>query len=308
MLRLILLSLIGLLLMGCATAYELSPVPPGHPASTDAGEASVERSQTLVQAEPVDPQPARSEHWARQEDDRGGHEQMMHEDDEPTEPTTEPAHDGHADHEAAESRPHAAHDAEGPAEAEREPPDAFEDQLGEVLRAYFDAAGALAEDDFDAAKQAMEQTHARLNEVDADALDEAQRERWEQIREPLSQGIGPQARRAELLRRQIGVKGKQGPERLVVLRLLARGRAVAMDVVPPRVHEETIDQDGHGDLLVGFDRQSPAGGQPLGNQAVIALLSFLGPPSATPHLPPLEHHERPIGAAPFLLASQSRQF
>lgn len=191
MMRLILTGLSSLLLAGCATTYELSPVPPGHPASTRASEGPVERSQTLAQADPVDPQAARSEHWMERDEagEHGEHGQMMPGDHEASDAAPERAPTDHAAHDAAETRPHAADATERPEEAGGESPAAFETQVGELLRAYFNVAGALAEDDFDAARQAVEQAQAHLNEMDAEALDEAQRERWSQIRESLSQSI-----------------------------------------------------------------------------------------------------------------------
>lgn len=191
MMRLILMPLSSLLLVGCATTYELSPVPPGHPASTRASEAPVERSRTLAHADPVEPQVAQSEHWI-QRDEAGGHGehgQMMPGNHEASGPAPESAPNDHAAHDATETRPHAEHDMERPDEAEGESQAAFETQVGELLRTYFNVAGALAEDDFDAARQAMEQAQTQLNEANPEALDEAQRQRWAQLHEPLSQSI-----------------------------------------------------------------------------------------------------------------------
>lgn len=191
MMRLMLMSLSSLLLVGCAATYELSPVPPGHPASIRANEAPVEQSQTLAQADPVEPQAAESEHWMQRNGagGHGEHGQMMPGDHEASDVAPEPAPTDHAAHDAAETRPHAEHATERPEEAGGESPATFETQVGELLRAYFNVSGALAEDDFDAARQAMAQAQTQLNEMDAEALDEAQRERWSQIREPLSQSI-----------------------------------------------------------------------------------------------------------------------
>jgi hypothetical protein len=75
---------IGLLLMGCATNYELPTPPPAHPANLLSPEPVIERSQTLAPPEPVDPKPARSEHWARHEgEDEAVHEHGENEQDEP---------------------------------------------------------------------------------------------------------------------------------------------------------------------------------------------------------------------------------
>ena len=80
-------------------------------------------------------------------------------------------------------------DPREPVEAGHQAPAAFEGQVGELLRAYFDVARALAEDELEQAHEAMERTQARLGDVDAQLLDQTQRERWEQIRGPLSEGI-----------------------------------------------------------------------------------------------------------------------
>lgn len=76
-----------------------------------------------------------------------------------------------------------------PAEAAHAVPAAFEQQISELLRAYFDVAGALADDDFEQARAAMARAQARLADVDAEPLDETQHAQWAQIREPLSEGI-----------------------------------------------------------------------------------------------------------------------
>jgi hypothetical protein len=82
---------ISLLLMGCATNYELPTPPPAHPASPLAPEPGIERSRTLAQPEPVDPQPARSEHWAQHEaEGEAGHE---HAENEPDEANHDHGHD-----------------------------------------------------------------------------------------------------------------------------------------------------------------------------------------------------------------------
>ena len=85
--------------------------------------------------------------------------------------------------EAADPQPHT------PAEAAHAVPAAFEQQIGELLRAYYDVADALADDGFEQAHAAMARVQAQLASVDAAPLNETQRAQWIQIREPLSAGV-----------------------------------------------------------------------------------------------------------------------
>lgn len=159
---LILLSLGGLAASGCLTTYELSPVPPGHPASPSAPEATVERSATLAEADPVDPRPARSERWARPSEDAAPHEHD-HQHDTP-------------EHQAME--PDRPHEHPTPPAAEAPAADGFDGQLTLVLDAYFDTAEALAGDDLEAANRAMERLQGSLEGVEPELLDANQRETW----------------------------------------------------------------------------------------------------------------------------------
>ena len=61
-----------LLISGCRT-YEISAVPPGHPASTQAAPAPHHRSTTLDPTTPVDPQGKASDHFGHQPADDDAH-------------------------------------------------------------------------------------------------------------------------------------------------------------------------------------------------------------------------------------------
>ncbi len=61
-----------LLISGCRT-YEISAVPPGHPASIDAASAPHQRSTTLEPTTPVDPQGRASDQFGHQPADNHGH-------------------------------------------------------------------------------------------------------------------------------------------------------------------------------------------------------------------------------------------
>lgn len=81
-----------ILTAGCAAPYDFT-VPDGHPASADVQESAYEPSQTLVESEPVEKRPARSEHWDEEDDE---HEH----------------HDHHHDHEDNDDHHHDEHDHE----------------------------------------------------------------------------------------------------------------------------------------------------------------------------------------------------
>lgn len=69
-------SVTGLLLLSGCQTYEISPVPPGHPASTDAAPAPHQRSTTLDHTTPVDPQGKASDHFGnapKGQDPHAGH-------------------------------------------------------------------------------------------------------------------------------------------------------------------------------------------------------------------------------------------
>jgi hypothetical protein len=68
----------GALLVTACAAIELTPVPEEHPANPRARHATMTPSNTLSDPEPIDPRPARSEHWAGQPD---AHHEHMHKDD-----------------------------------------------------------------------------------------------------------------------------------------------------------------------------------------------------------------------------------
>lgn len=91
---LVTLSVAGLLLISGCRTYEISPIPPGHPASTDAAPAPHHRSTTLDSTTPVDPQGKASDRFG---DTRTGEDQ-------------EAGHAGHAGH--GEANPPAAHAAD----------------------------------------------------------------------------------------------------------------------------------------------------------------------------------------------------
>jgi hypothetical protein len=67
----------GALLLTACAAIELTPVPDGHPANPQARSAVLTPSVTLSDPEPIDPRPARSEHWAGQPN---AHDEHMHKD------------------------------------------------------------------------------------------------------------------------------------------------------------------------------------------------------------------------------------
>lgn len=70
------LSVAGLLLLSGCQTYEISAVPPGHPASIDAAPAPHQRSNTLEPTTPVDPQGKASDHFGnapKGEDPHAGH-------------------------------------------------------------------------------------------------------------------------------------------------------------------------------------------------------------------------------------------
>lgn len=169
MTRLTAISLGILLLAGCATTYELSPAPPGHPAYAEAPETSAEPSRTLADAEPIDPRPARSEHWAKRAEEHQAHD-----------------HHKHMRHEAQQPEVAPARNAEAPDDAVA---DDFDGQLAHVLRAYFRTVDALAADDFETAMEAMKRMQARLKQLDAGSLSMAERERWAQIHQPLEAAV-----------------------------------------------------------------------------------------------------------------------
>lgn len=70
------LSVAGLLLISGCQTYEISPVPPGHPASIDAAPAPHQRSTTLEPTTPVDPKGRASDHFGnapKGQDPHAGH-------------------------------------------------------------------------------------------------------------------------------------------------------------------------------------------------------------------------------------------
>lgn len=158
MTRLVAMSLASLLLaaVGCASTYEFSSPPPGHPANPNLEAPVHERSMTLTKADSVDPRPAKSYQWTRQEHRDADHHQHHMENEDPghkTEETQQPVSDN------------------------------FESQFAQILQAYFETAEALAADDFSTAMKKMELVQSRLKQVDPKLLAESKRGQWEQINE-----------------------------------------------------------------------------------------------------------------------------
>ncbi len=66
-------SVVGLLLISGCQTYEVSAVPPGHPASTEAAPAPHHRSTTLDPTTPIDPHGRASDHFGHQPAGDAGH-------------------------------------------------------------------------------------------------------------------------------------------------------------------------------------------------------------------------------------------
>lgn len=73
------LGCILILTAGCAATYDFT-VPDGHPAKGDVHEPAYEPSQTLVESDPVETRPARSEHWDEEENEHEHHHDENHHD------------------------------------------------------------------------------------------------------------------------------------------------------------------------------------------------------------------------------------
>ncbi len=182
MTRVVAMSLAGLLLaaMGCASTYEFSSPPPGHPANPNSEAPVHERSMTLAEADSVDPRPARSYQWTGQRRENTSHQQhLMHQMKEESAPVAKGA--DHRQHQESEKR------ARKTEETQQRAPDNFEGQFAQVLQAYFETAEALAADDFATATKKMELVQARLKQADPKLLAEAKRAQWKQIYEAASQ-------------------------------------------------------------------------------------------------------------------------
>ncbi len=85
----------GALMLTACAAMELTPVPEGHPANPQTRSAEMTPSKTLSDPEPIDPRPARSEHWAGQPN---AHPKHMHREDDMSRDGAEVDHeheDGH---------------------------------------------------------------------------------------------------------------------------------------------------------------------------------------------------------------------
>ena len=97
----------ALAITGCASPYEAVPVSSGHPAHADTAPAPMDRSQTLADVEPVQTEPARSQHWA-DEAEAHDHEHMMSDEHDPDieeHGNHEPEPDAH-EHDAHEHHQH----------------------------------------------------------------------------------------------------------------------------------------------------------------------------------------------------------
>ena len=182
MTRLVAMCLASLLLtaVGCASSYEFSSPPPGHPANPNLATPVHERSMTLAEADSIDPRPAKSYQWAALHRESSEYQQhQMHQAKEESIPMTQGA--DHHQHQASEKRERKAE------ETQQAAPDNFESQLAQILQAYFETAEALAADDFKTATEKMELVLSRLKQADPKLLEEAKRAQWKQIYEAVIQ-------------------------------------------------------------------------------------------------------------------------
>jgi hypothetical protein len=70
--------IVGLLIFSACATPRIMPFPEGHPADPGLREATVERSMTLADPDPVDTRPARSEHFDHNGHDPNGHDPKDH--------------------------------------------------------------------------------------------------------------------------------------------------------------------------------------------------------------------------------------
>jgi hypothetical protein len=84
---------LGLACTGCTAVVNDVHAPVNHPANHDAALAPHERSLTLAESDPVDPQPARSEFWAHPPHDVHEPHHEPHEPEEPEHPHHHHHHD-----------------------------------------------------------------------------------------------------------------------------------------------------------------------------------------------------------------------
>ena len=101
-------------------------------------------------------------------------------------------HDHHAPHdhhdEPTEPAPHVDHAV--PSEDPVDAPQPFQEELGTLWQAYVDLGSAMADDDFESARAAVERSAAAHAAVSAELLDEEARVRWRESSQAMGAALG----------------------------------------------------------------------------------------------------------------------